>query len=292
MMLNSVQDPLDFEDLTAIYRVEKKAPSLSVVRKDLYPAIAGLLMGLSAEYNKQLSMDPDSLICEGANQRRKKAKQLSKEVVEIRMQKICSLALRSAMGAQNVIDQLTPEEKEYYSNVLEISRRHGALITKMAGEKKYDSPRIDPDVPSKKDPVVETPSKPVPKETAVEPVVEVNFEPELEMEEPQFDNFPEDAVNYDDNAAIDEDKLFAAPASQVVDDEMRISGKKEKEISPRDNSFTTNDMVLIRITEDLPAFSGPDRDYRLSKEDVIMMPKVMADALVHREKAILLTPSP
>lgn len=291
-MLNSVQDPLDFEDLTAIYRVEKKAPSLSVVRKDLYPAIARLLMGLSAEYNKQLSMDPDSLICEGANQRRKKAKQLSKEVVELRMQKICSLALRGAMGAQNVIDQLTPEEKEYYNNVLDISRKHGALITKMTGEKKYDSPRIDPDVPSKKDPVVETPSKPIQKETAVEPAVEVNFEPELEMEEPQLDNFPEDAVNYDDNATIEEDRIFATPVPQIVDDDLRPSGKKEKEISSHDNPFTTNDMVLIRITENLPEFSGPDRDYRLSKEDVIMMPRVMADALIHREKAILLTPSP
>ncbi len=292
MMLNSVQDPLDFEDLTAIYRIEKKAPSLSVVRKDLYPAIAGLLSGLNVEYNKQLSMDPDSLICEGANQRRKKAKQLSKEVVELRMQKICSLALRGAMGAQNIIDQLTPEEKEYYNNVLEVSRRHGTLITKMTGEKKYDSPRIDPDIPSKKDPVVKTPSEPVQKETVIEPAIEVNYEPELEMEEPQLDSFPEDPISYDDNTVIEEDKIFAAPIPQAVDDDIRFSGKKEKEIPSRDTSFATNDMILIRITEDLPEFSGPDRDYRLSKEDVIMMPKVMADALIHREKAILLTPSP
>jgi len=292
MMLNSVQDPLDFEDLTAIYRVEKKAPSLSVVRKDLYPAIAGLLLGLNTEYNKQLSMDPDSLICEGANQRRKKAKQLSKEVVELRMQKICSLALRGAMGAQNVIDQLTPEEKEYYNNVLEVSRKHGALVTKMAGEKKYDSPRIDPDTLSKKDPAVKTPSEPLLKETVIEPVIEVNYEPELEIEEPHLDNFPEDPIDYDDDTMIDDGKIFAAPIPQAIDNEIKISGKKEKEISPRDTSFTTNDMVLIRITEDLSEFSGPDRDYRLSKEDVIMMPKVMADALIHREKAILLTPSP
>ena len=49
--------------------------------------------------------------------------------------------------------------------------------------------------------------------------------------------------------------------------------------SPREET------VVIRILEDLPRFSGPDRDYDLRKEDVIRMPAVMAHALINREKA-------
>ena len=47
----------------------------------------------------------------------------------------------------------------------------------------------------------------------------------------------------------------------------------------------TDDTVIIRVLEDLPRFSGPDRDYDLKKEDVVRMPAVMAHALVNRDKA-------
>jgi DNA replication factor GINS len=51
-------------------------------------------------------------------------------------------------------------------------------------------------------------------------------------------------------------------------------------------------MVVLRITEDLPPFVGPDRDYELRREDLITMPKVMADALVRAEKAVVVRPTP
>ena len=44
--------------------------------------------------------------------------------------------------------------------------------------------------------------------------------------------------------------------------------------------------VTIRILEDLPKFSGPDKDYELRKEDIVRMPVVMANALISREKAV------
>ena len=44
--------------------------------------------------------------------------------------------------------------------------------------------------------------------------------------------------------------------------------------------------VTIRILEDLPKFSGPDKDYDLKKEDIVKMPVVMANALISREKAV------
>ena len=44
--------------------------------------------------------------------------------------------------------------------------------------------------------------------------------------------------------------------------------------------------VTIRILEDLPKFSGPDKDYELKKEDIVRMPVIMANALISRDKAV------
>ena len=50
--------------------------------------------------------------------------------------------------------------------------------------------------------------------------------------------------------------------------------------------------ILIRVTEDLPEFVGPDRDYKLFKEDLVMLPKVLADVLINSEKAMAIRPTP
>ena len=50
--------------------------------------------------------------------------------------------------------------------------------------------------------------------------------------------------------------------------------------------------ILIRVLEDLPEFVGPDRDYKLLKEDLVMLPKVLADVLINSEKAMAVKPTP
>ena len=52
-----------------------------------------------------------------------------------------------------------------------------------------------------------------------------------------------------------------------------------------------SDTALIRILEDLPPFVGPDRDYELRKEDVVTLPRLMAQALINSEKAVEIDPS-
>ncbi len=45
------------------------------------------------------------------------------------------------------------------------------------------------------------------------------------------------------------------------------------------------DHVLVHVLEDLPPFAGIDTTYRLKKEDVVTLPKTIADILVGRGKA-------
>ena len=251
----NVSETLSFDDLSSVYRMERKTATLSVVRRDLYPAMATLLISLRLEYEKQLSLDPESLICEGANQRRKRAVKLSKEITEIRMEKITTLANLGAMGRQNSLDALTSEERDYYNNILDLAKRHIGLVDRLSGKKRYETPQIDPE------PVV------VKTEPVKKPVV-VEEPPELPEEMPPYIPDVEEILIEEPTEPID------SPAPEALENPVEM------------------DMVVIRVLEDLPPFSGPDRNYDLKKEDVVRMPKIMAEALINREKAIVISPSP
>jgi DNA replication factor GINS len=247
MLKNS--EPMSFDDLGAIYRVEKKSPTLSAVRRDLYPAMAGLVIDLRAEYEKHLSKDPDSIICEGANQRRKKAVSMSREITELRMGKIAAVALIGARGGQNVLDHLTAEEREYYDNILDISRKHVGIMDKLSGKRKFETPDIDPEPIVKKKVPEPLPAKEGPR-----------------IEPPAEDVPPPESIRED------------IPANEPE--------------GPAEENAEEDEMMVIRILEDLPPFSGPDRNYELSKEDIVRMPKTMALALISRDKAVMISPGP
>ncbi|MDR0309325.1 MAG: hypothetical protein LBH88_01005 [Candidatus Methanoplasma sp.] len=237
-------DSMSFEDLSSIYRVEKKSRAISAVRKDLYSAMAGLVSELRTEYEKHLSADPDSIICEGVNQHRKKALSLSKEITEIRMEKVAGLALIGARGGLNVLDNLTPEEREYYDGVLLISKKHMGLVDKLSGRRKFETPAIDP--------------------------------------EPAAVKAPE-RVRAEEAPAVEESIEDARATEPAAEEQAEV---------PQENIIKEDETVVIRILEDLPPFSGPDRNYELFKEDVVRMPKAMAMALINRDKAAVVNPRP
>lgn len=45
------------------------------------------------------------------------------------------------------------------------------------------------------------------------------------------------------------------------------------------------DLVMVRVLEDLPTFAGVDKDYKLRKEDIISLPRNIAKTLVSHGKA-------
>jgi len=48
---------------------------------------------------------------------------------------------------------------------------------------------------------------------------------------------------------------------------------------------TLKDHVLVHVLEDIPPFAGIDTTYRLKREDVVTLPKTIAQILVDRGKA-------
>ncbi len=67
-------------------------------------------------------------------------------------------------------------------------------------------------------------------------------------------------------------ELPAAPAAKACDE------KKEEPAG-------AEELIMVRVLEDVPTFAGVDKDYKLRKEDIISLPKGIANALVSHGKA-------
>ena len=63
-------------------------------------------------------------------------------------------------------------------------------------------------------------------------------------------------------------------------EESKVKAKAE-EAPPEDDS---DGLVMARVLEDVPTFAGVDRDYKLRKEDVVSIPKSVADTLLSHGK--------
>jgi DNA replication initiation complex subunit (GINS family) len=64
---------------------------------------------------------------------------------------------------------------------------------------------------------------------------------------------------------------------------------KEDEASEAEGA--SEGLVLARVLEDVPTFAGVDRDYTLKKEDLVSLPKNVADTLVSHGKIKLMSVS-
>ncbi|HEX9908528.1 MAG TPA: hypothetical protein VGB78_08730 [Thermoplasmata archaeon] len=69
--------------------------------------------------------------------------------------------------------------------------------------------------------------------------------------------------------------LPEAPTKKVC--EAKEAGANELEAA--------HDLVLVRVLEDVPTFAGVDKDYKLRKEDIVSLPKEIANTLVSHGKA-------
>ena len=285
--------PMKFEDLTEVYREEKSKGLLTEVRSDLYPAMSDLLVSLRTEYDRLLSEDPDSIMCEGANHRRRRASRLVRDVISMRMNKVSSMALRAAGGAKTSTEILTEEEKRFHNSVLEAANVLMASVDRVTRNVKYKIP-----------PIESTPK------AAPHPVPVVSEKMALK-DMPVMDDFPDDDYIPDvDDMRDDADIQEVVPMDEVpVERSVRTEEVPEekpeqlKELSDEMISSPEADIendvddldedmyVLIRILDDLEEFVGPDRNYDLKREELVTMPKSMADALVMRGKAVTVKPS-
>ena len=239
VMMVQEPEPMEFEGLSSVYRVESKSQALSDVRKDLYHAMIKLREKAQKDHDAALASDPDSIMCEGLSERRKRVNSLSQKIVDLRMEKVIIMALRTSMGSSASLDKLTPEEREYYAHIVALSEKHRSMINKDGKNRKYVIPDISGSAEA---------------DTAVQD--------------------------------------STAQGSDVVTGEMNIEAGgaivEMRSAVPDDDE----ELIVIRILEDLPPIAGPEFDYDLKKEDVVRMPAALANTLIKHEKAVLFRVTP
>jgi len=263
-------EPLTFDELTSIYRVECRSTGLSEVRKDMYKAVAELSETIYKEYEQQLSVDPGSLVCEGINERRKRIESLSQKIVEMRMEKVTKLAMRVAMGDGIDTEFFTQEEKDYYNVILESSRKHRSLISRNRPKTKDTVLKIEP-------------------EAAVQEVAKkekVKTETAKIPEPAEVQSLSDVPIGSDKGEEFLEDECELWDEPDVKCEETPFEVVEKEEDVPVILDDDEDGEIIIRILEDLQEFSGRDVDYRLKKEDVVKMPTVLANALISRELAV------
>lgn len=300
--MSATYEPMSFDDLSELYRVEMRSNALTQVRKDLFKSLADLMSKLRADYDKQMAIDSESVMCEGANQRRKKAERICKDILLIRNQKICQMAIRGAAGANNDLDFLTDEERELYYAVLDASRRNMTEIDRLRGRKTTIDTRLDdirpPTPPVQRKPIEEE-RPPAPPEIFEEPIDDFPTEdmfddpadmPDPEQDEPSPEILARMQKKDEEMPESIEDVSVSEPLPEDVPESVEVP---EKPLEPIGKA-TDKDLepVLVRILEDLPTFAGATRDYSLVKEDLILLPRALAEALINSEKATLIRPTP
>ncbi len=238
-----------YEELTSLYRKERSSNSLSEIRHDFYPSLAEMITRTQREYEKALTQDPDSIVCEGLNQRRKKMMDIAQRIIDDRMVKIASMALKGGVGYGNSFERLTAEERTLYQRILESFRSHREVLPQLR-RRDFRIAEFSTET---------SPAPPEPAVNAVDEEMPVHEEPVEEPPDEEMDAGP----------------LPDAEPAEVCD---ALIDDDEK------------DNLVIRILQDLPTFSGPYRDYTLRKEDIVLMPRSLAEALISRDAAVEVKP--
>ncbi|MBQ9689561.1 MAG: DNA replication complex GINS family protein [Candidatus Methanomethylophilaceae archaeon] len=270
--MSPVLQPMTYEELSQIYREEKNGKALMPCRQDLYRAFADLLTRLRQDYDREIAKDPDSIMAEGANQKRKKAETQIKFITSLRARKICNKAVLSADGNIEELNALTPEERDYYEQLVSLSKAQLTLVDGYRGKKTVNTLIDEPHrTPAPEIPVKEPEPMPEPSE-AIASGVEDEFPPTSDEAELM------DSAMEDEFYESEPDDIVQQPAEPEI-------------VSAEETPVPEADTMVIRVLEDLPPFAGPDRDNEHHKEDIVTLPKAMALVLVNSQKAAAVTPS-
>ena len=283
-MAEDNRSEMELKDVSSLRRIEKGSGQLSEVRKDLYPAMLALQKKIAREC--EINSDVGSLEYDLLVEKKKKLHVNIKLLVELRMSKVAAMALRGAMGTINAVDNLPPEERQFYDEVLEAAK---TLWSAPHRQKTVRVPELVPETPAEPAPAPEPEAEPV-KEVPAEEIPVIPDEGPTEMEPPADmpDSIPEEPVQTPPVIEIppipEEELMGEEPAEAPVQTpEPEVKAEEEEEENPYADCF---DMVTVRMIETVEPFAGSERNYALKKEEVVRLPKSLAAILVGRKLAV------
>ncbi len=257
-------DEFTFENLTEVYRREQRNKTISEVRRDFYPAMRECLEKLKRESEREFAVDQFSTKSKLASNQLMKFQEKSAQVFEFRFGKLMNMALRAAQGAKLETNRLTIEEQEVYDKVYSLLRDCRSAVLEGNGPK-----------------IVEVEEPSIVPMAAPEMVMEAMREEEVVATAPAVEPPALEVERTAPDAPAAVPVEAPAPAAVV---ETKAPAALDTPVAARPDPLP--DHIVLRIIEDIPAFAGPGRTYKLQKEDLVSLPQSIAKALIVRKKAV------
>ncbi len=116
-MSNGQLPPLNYNDITKIYRTEQGSTEISEIRKDFYPALREYVDGMKKESEEEIRRDPYSSKASSKANEIKKVTQKGNQIFQFRQKKTMLMALRESNGGKVDISRLTDEEKRFFEDI-------------------------------------------------------------------------------------------------------------------------------------------------------------------------------
>ncbi len=251
-------EPLTFEDVTKVYREEKKSAGLTTIRHDFYGAVRTFMDQLRRDYEKEAAADSYGTKARQLSQHIAKMREKVLQIFDMRAEKVMHMAMLAAAGGKLDHSRLTDEEKQLLEGALsKIREMRNSLLDMPRPANMEFTPMSAMPMPSSSDePKVrlEELAPAVGSEQQVKPAVMVEERP------PQA----------------------AAPRASIASLQKEPIEVATPTIGPPQ---TKEGIVILRILEDIPPFAGLGGTYRLGKEDIVTLPSGIGRALIKRGKA-------
>ncbi len=111
-------EPLTFEDVTKVYREEKKSAGLTAIRHDFYSAVRALMDQLKRDYEKEAASDSYGTKARQLSQSIAKMREKVMQIYDMRAEKVMHMAVLAAAGGKFDHSRLTEEEKQLLEGAL------------------------------------------------------------------------------------------------------------------------------------------------------------------------------
>jgi DNA replication initiation complex subunit (GINS family) len=250
---------LTFEDVTKVYREEKKSGGLTAIRHDFYGAVRALMDQLKRDFEKEAATDSYSPKARQLSQSIAKMREKVLQIFDMRAEKVMHMAVLLAAGGKVDHSRLTEEEKHLLEGALTGTKEMRNSLLDMPHPNDLEFTRMS--------------TMPMPQSLDEEAKVKVEeLTPVVEGKAAR----PRTTI---------EDGSASHEAPKLVEVGMQ-TGPVEVATPNEQSTRPSSELVLLRILEDIPPFAGPSGTYRLGKEDVVTLPSGIGKALVKRGKAI------
>ena len=276
---------MKYEDLVRFLEEEEKTTILSKVWPDFYTQLHEYITELEHADRKILKRhSPEAIMIQ---YELKNALSTTDKLFNKRIRKIIKLASGRAFSknpdtVDHDIEHMTPEESTMYRQVLDaiVLGKKNTIEPILGIENELDSITSKDNKDSAKQ-ITEIDTEPP--HPRVPEIIENMSDQDRPITEPDTATIPsgDDSLPFDNSVQSSQKTPPLPNPAEVPENNSSTdaSGEGKKDLN--------KEYIVVRILKDVPLFIGTDRrNYMLSSQDVAVLPKVNANALIKRKVAV------